>query len=63
MSLEGAKARYNRRIATIEPVFSYLEDTMGFRRSSSRRTDTVRAEVFMKLLAYNLLRLLAARQE
>lgn len=53
----GAKERYARRIGTVEPVFSYLSDTMGFTRASSRRTETVDAEILLKLLAYNFTRL------
>lgn len=63
MQLPDAKRRYSRRVATIEPVFACIEDVMGFRRASSRRTDTVVAEVFMKLLAYNLFRIHAAREK
>jgi transposase len=54
-----AQARYNQRMATIEPVFSGVEDGMGFRRVSSRRPDTVLAEVLLKLLAHNIRRLRA----
>lgn len=57
MASPGAKERYNQRIATVEPVFAYIEDTMGFRRSSSRHTDTVKAEIYLKVFAYNLTRL------
>ncbi len=57
MNADGARKRYNQRIATVEPIFSYISDTMGFTRSSSRRTDTVVAEILLKLLTYNLLRL------
>lgn len=57
----GGRERYNKRIATIEPIFSYLQDAMHFTRASSRLTKTVFAEVHMKALAYNLTRLLAAR--
>lgn len=56
----GGKARYGRRIATVEPVFSYIEDGMRFTRASSRLTRTVFAEVLLKVVAYNLSRLLAA---
>lgn len=56
----GGKEQYGHRIATVEPVFSYLEDVMKFTRASSRRTATVHAEVYMKLLAYNIMRLAAA---
>ena len=53
----GGRQRYSQRIATIEPVFSYIEHVMHFTRVSSRRPETVRAEVFLKLLAYNFKRL------
>ncbi|WP_224373172.1 transposase [Hyalangium versicolor] len=59
MSQEGAQARYHRRMATVEPVFSYLEDSMGFRRVSSRKPSTVTAEILLKLVAYNISRLFA----
>jgi len=59
MSRPGARERYNRRIATIEPVFSGIEDMMAFRRASSRLTHTVLAEVLLKMLAYNITRLAA----
>ena len=62
MSKPDAKARYNKRIATIEPVFGYIEDAMNFRRSSSRKTETVKAELLLKLLAHNLMRLAAAER-
>jgi transposase len=60
LAMPGGKERYNRRIATIEPVFSYIEDGMHFTRSSSRLTRTVYAEVLLKALAYNISRLVAA---
>jgi transposase len=53
-----APARYLQRMATIEPVFSSVEDGMGFRRVSSRLPRTVLAEVLLKLLAHNVSRLL-----
>jgi transposase len=58
----GGQQRYNQRIATVEPVFASLEDAMGFRRASSRHADTIVAEIFLKILAHNLLRLSAARR-
>ncbi|WP_375742854.1 transposase [Corallococcus interemptor] len=58
MAQRGAAARYNQRIATVEPVFASLEHDMRFRRLSSRHPPTVRAEVLLKLLAHNLRRLL-----
>ncbi|MCU0662471.1 MAG: transposase [Myxococcota bacterium] len=61
MAEPGAKARYNQRIATVEPVFSYIEDAMGFRRVSSRHTECLKAEILLKILAYNLMRLKAAK--
>lgn len=42
------RARYRRRIGTVEPVFAHVEDTMGYRRASSRHPDTVRAEILLK---------------
>ena len=60
MAQPGAIERYNKRIATIEPVFSFLEDVMGFRRASSRHKDTVVAEFLLKILAYNIDRLIRA---
>lgn len=57
MAQPGADERYRRRIATVEPVFSYIEDTMGYQRASSRFTETVQAEILLKILAYNLYRL------
>lgn len=62
MSAPGGQERYNRRIATIEPVFSNLESTMGYRRASSRHEPTVVAEVLLKALAHNVSRLLSARK-
>jgi transposase len=61
MSMRGATQRYNRRIATVEPIFSNIESTMGFRRSSSRFEKTVIAEVLLKVLAHNISRLVARR--
>lgn len=53
-----AAPRYNQRMATIEPVFSYLESTMGFNRCSSRLASTVHSEILLKILAYNIARLI-----
>lgn len=58
MNAEGGRDRYNRRIATVEPVFSNLESSMGYRRASSRHEATVRAEILLKALAHNISRLL-----
>jgi len=57
LAAPGAQARYHQRIATVEPVFAYLEDVMQYRRASSRLTATVQAEIWLKILAYNLMRL------
>jgi transposase len=61
MATQGAAERYSKRIATIEPVFSSLEDVMGFRRASSRFAQTIHAEVLLKLLAHNVSRLLSGK--
>ena len=61
MAQPGARERYNKRIATIEPVFSGLQNAMGFRRVSSRNAEAVRAEIFLKVLTYNLGRLRVAK--
>ena len=62
MAQEGAQERYLQRMATVEPVFSSLEDCMGFRRVSSRLPETVTAEILLKLLAHNVSRLLTRRR-
>lgn len=56
----GGRERYNRRIATIEPVSSFIEGGMHFTRASSRLAKTVYAEVLLKALAHNISRLVAA---
>jgi transposase len=60
MSEDGARARYHKRIATVEPVFGFVQDAMLYQRASSRRTETVKAEVLLKAIAYNISRLAAA---
>lgn len=62
MELPDASKRYGQRIATVEPAFSNIEDTMGFRRSSSRHASTIVSEVLLKIVAHNLLRISAARR-
>jgi transposase len=62
MDQPGARERYGQRIATIEPVFSNIEDTMGFRRSSSRHPKTIVAEVLLNVVAHNLARIVAAKR-
>jgi transposase len=61
LAAPGAKARYNQRIATIEPVFAHLESTMKYRRTTTRHERGVIAEVLLKLLAHNVSRLINAR--
>ncbi len=63
MAQPGAKERYNKRIATIEPVFSMIEHTMGYRRVGTRDDEGIRAEILLKVLAYNLSRLTSAYQD
>jgi transposase len=62
MAEPGAKARYNQRIATIEPVFANLESTMQYRRATTRHDRGLVAEVLLKLLAHNVSRLINARR-
>ncbi len=52
------KSRYNRRIATVEPVFAHILDTMAYRRATTRHHGTVRAEILLKLLSHNVARLI-----
>lgn len=58
----GARERYNRRISTVEPIFSAIEDSMGYRRVSSRLPETVKAEILLKVLAHNVSRLVTAKR-
>jgi transposase len=60
MQQPGAQQRYAQRIATVEPVFSELEHGMGFRRVTSRNEPSVQAEILLKVLAYNVKRLILA---
>ena len=62
MSEPGARERYGQRIATIEPVFSNIEDVMGYRRASSRHPTTIVAEVLLKVVAHNISRIATARR-
>jgi transposase len=62
MQQPAAQQRYNQRIATVEPVFAGLQDTMAYRRASARHSASVVAEALLKILAYNLSRLAAARR-
>lgn len=58
----AAMENYKDRCCTVEPVFSGLQDQMGFRRISSRLATTARAEIMLKVLAYNLSRLSKAKR-
>lgn len=62
MQESDAQQRYNQRIATVEPVFSSIQETMAFRRASARHGASVVAEVLLKILTHNLSRLAAARR-
>lgn len=62
MKQPDAKTRYSRRIATIEPVFSHIQDAMGFRRVSSRLARGARGEIFLKFLSHNMARLIEGRR-
>jgi transposase len=55
-------ARYRRRIGIVEPVFAKVEHVMRFQRLSSRDPETVKAEILLKFLAYNVSRLIRARR-
>jgi transposase len=57
----GARARYGKRMAIIEPVFSMLESVMGFRRLTTRHAANVVGEIMLNVLAYNIARLVAKR--
>lgn len=61
MAEPDALSRYQKRMATVEPVFANIEHVMGFRRVSSRHSETVVAEILLKVLAHNISRLLHAR--
>jgi transposase len=58
----GIRQRYSKRMATVEPVFSNLQDVMMYRRASSRSEESVIAEVLLKILAHNISRLVATRR-
>ena len=62
MAQPDAKARYNQRIATIEPVFSNIESTMKYRRATTRHDSGILGEILLKLLAHNVSRLIAAKR-
>lgn len=62
MAEQGAKERYNRRIGTIEPIFSTVTDARGYRRVSSRHPEAIQSEIYLALLAHNLMCLDAAKE-
>jgi transposase len=62
MAAPENRARYNRRIGTVEPVFAHLVDTMGYRRATTRHPEALHAEILLKCLAHNVARLLVARR-
>jgi hypothetical protein len=62
MAEAGATERYHQRMGCVEPAFGFLQDAMGFRRVSSRHPQAVLGEVLLKLLAYNVSRLLTLRR-
>jgi transposase len=63
LAAPGSEALYRKRSAIIEPVFASVESDMGFRRASSRHSETIVAEILLKLLAHNVRRLaLGARK-
>jgi transposase len=62
MRKPDAEERYGKRIATVEPVFAQLQEGMGYRRVSSRNEASVLAEITLKVLAYNLGRIITARR-
>lgn len=60
LATDEGERRYAKRMATVEPVFSNLESVMNFQRATSRKSETVVAEVLLKVLAHNISRLLSA---
>lgn len=62
MAEPGASDRYNRRIGTVEPVFSSVSDAMGYRRVSSRHPKAIVGEIMLKLLAHNVGQLIRAKE-
>jgi transposase len=62
MQVPAAAHNYRRRCCTVEPVFSGLQDQMGFRRLSTRLPSASRAEILLKILAYNLSRLAKSKR-
>jgi transposase len=60
LSSEGRR-RYNKRIATVEPVFAQIKYIMGFRRFLLRGADKVKTEFSIVCTAYNIKKILKYR--
>ena len=59
-SAEG-KAKYKRRLYTVEPVFGHLKHNLGYRRFLLRTLEKVRGEFKMMCIGYNLRKLFGYR--
>lgn len=57
LSTAQGKARYGLRKQTVEPVFSIIKETLGFRRFRLRGLAKANLEWTLVMLAYNLKRL------
>lgn len=60
MAQPQARARYVKRQAMVEPVFSHLRGQQGLRRFRRRGLAKVRLEFLLHIMAYNLSRAVAA---
>lgn len=60
LSSEGRR-RYNKRIATVEPVFAQIKHIMGFRRFLLRGKEKVKTEFSIVCTAYNIKKILKYR--
>lgn len=60
LSSEGRR-RYNKRLATVEPVFAQIKYIMGFRRFLLRGADKVKTEFSIVCTAYNIKKILKYR--
>ena len=54
---KDAKAKYNRRKCTVEPVFDIIKNVLGFTRFSPRGLEKVKTEWILVTLAHNCKRL------
>jgi hypothetical protein len=57
LKTEGGKAVYKMRKQIVEPVFRYIKEERGFRRSSFRGLGNVRSEWRLICATHNLLKL------